>query len=79
MLQIGSPKLKILSEKFDGLNYEGIHFHVKKTAGLTIIVSHDGANDEIAKKVAKQYIATLPELSGFYTNIQIVDENGRIF
>lgn len=78
MLQIGSSKAKILNEKLNGLEWEGIHFEVISLQGLTLKVKHDGESDAVAKAALKKYIATLPELKNAYTNIQLVDEQGRI-
>lgn len=78
MLQIGCPKAKLLKEKIDGIEFEGIKFKVESTVGLTLKVSHNGESDSVAKSVVKKLIATLPELKSVYTNIQIIDENGRI-
>lgn len=78
MLQIGSPKAALLKEKLDGLEWEGIHFQVVQMQGLTMTVKHDGCSDAGAKAAVKRYIASLPEYGKAYTNIQYVDENGRI-
>ena len=78
MLQIGCPKAKFLKEKIDGIEFEGIKFKAESTVGLTLKVSHNGESDSVTKSVVKKLIATLPELKSVYTNIQIIDENGRI-
>lgn len=78
MLQIGSSKAKILNEKLNGLEWEGIHFEVVSLQSLTLKVKHNGESDAVAKATLKKYIATLPELKNAYTNIQLVDEQGRI-
>lgn len=78
MLQIGCPKAKILNEKLNGLDYEGIHFDVVELIGLVIKVKHNADGDTEAKVVLKKFLATLPELKNAYTNIQLINENGRI-
>ncbi len=78
MLQIGSPKAKLLSEKLNGLEYENVHFKVESVMGLTLKVSHDASSDGDAKALVKKIIKDIPELSNAYTNIQMIDENGRI-
>ena len=78
MLQIGCPKAKILKEKIDGLDYEGIRFKVESVVGLTLMVSHNSNSDVNAKSVIKKYITQLSEFKNVYTNIQMVDKNGRI-
>lgn len=78
MLQIGCPKAKMLSEKINGLVWEKICYEVVSMQGLTIKVKHDAASDAEAKATMKKFIATLPELKNAYTNIQLIDEQGRI-
>lgn len=78
MLQIGCPKAKLLSEKLNGLEYEGVHFKVESTVSLTIKVSHDAASDSEAKALVKKILKEVPELVNVYTNIQMIDEKGRI-
>lgn len=78
MLQIGCPKAKILKKKIDGLDYEGIRFKVESVVGLTLMVSHNSNSDVNAKSVIKKYITQLSEFKNVYTNIQMVDKNGRI-
>lgn len=78
MLQIGCPKAKLLSEKLNGLEYEGVHFKVESAVGLTIKVSHDAASDSEAKALVKKILKEVPELVNVYTNIQMIDEKGRI-
>lgn len=78
MLQVGSPKAKILKDKLNGLVYENVHFEVVKMEGLTLKVKHDALDDATAKSLLKKYIASLPECKNAYTNIQLIDEQGRI-
>ena len=78
MLLVGSPMYKILVEKFDGQEYEGVHFEVGKTQGLAFVLKHDAADDASAKKIVKQVVSEIPECRNLYLNIQYVDENGRI-
>lgn len=78
MLQIGCPKAKLLNEKLNHLDYDGIHFEVVECLGLTLKVKHNAENDALAKIAVKKYIAGLSELKNAYTNIQLIDENGRI-
>ena len=54
MLQIGCPKAKLLKEKIDGIEFEGIKFKVESTVGLTLKVSHNGEIDSVAKSVVKK-------------------------
>lgn len=78
MLQIGSPKAKILNEKLNGLDLDGVTFKVENVNGLTLKVSHNANDDAIAKALIKKYISSLPEAKNSYTNIQLIDEKGRI-
>ena len=78
MLQVGSPKYKILVEKFDNAEYEGVHFSVVKRAGLTFVLKHDADDDAKAKAIVKKVVSEVPECKNMYLNIQYVDENGRI-
>ena len=78
MLQIGSPKAKLIGEKLDSQEYEGVHFKVESAVGLTIKVSHDASDDASAKAIVKRVVASIPELKNSYTNIQMIDANGRI-
>lgn len=78
MLQIGCPKAKVLNEKLNHLDYEGIHFEVVECMGLTLKVKHNAENDAQAKAAVKKYITELSEFKNAYTNIQLIDENGRI-
>lgn len=78
MLQIGSPKAKILNEKLNGLDLDGVTFKVESVNGLTLKVSHNTYDDATAKALIKKYIASLPETKNSYTNIQLIDEKGRI-
>ena len=78
MLQIGSPKAKILNEKLTGLDLDGVTFKVESVNGLTLKVSHNAHDDVTAKALIKKYIASLPETKNSYTNIQMIDEKGRI-
>lgn len=78
MLMIGCPKVKLLAEKMNGLNYEGVHFEVTSVEGLSMKVKHSAETDSAAKAVVKKYIAGIPELKNMYTNIQLIDEQGRI-
>ena len=78
MLQIGCPKAKLLKEKIDQLDFESIHFEVVRLSGLTLQVKHTAASDEATKAAMKKYIKTIPELANLYTNIQLIDAQGRI-
>ena len=78
MLQIGCPKAKLLKEKIDQLDFESIHFEVVRLSGLTLQATHNADSDEAAKAVMKKYIKTIPELANLYTNIQLIDAQGRI-
>lgn len=78
MLQIGSPKFKLLKEKIDDKEIDGVHFKVESTQGLTLKVSHDAKDDASAKAVVKKLIASDADFKNAYTNIQMIDENGRI-
>ena len=78
MLQIGCPKAKLLKEKIDQLDFESIHFEVVRLSGLTLQVTHNAARDEAAKAAMKKYIKTISELTNLYTNIQLIDAQGRI-
>lgn len=78
MLQIGSPKVKILNEKLNGLDLDGVTFKVESINGLTLKVSHNANDDATAKALIKKYIASLSETKNSYTNIQMIDEKGRI-
>ena len=78
MLQIGCPKAKLLNEKLNGLKYEGVTFEVVEFIGLTLKVIHDAESDAQAKAIVKKFIADLPELKNAYTNIQLIDHEGRI-
>ena len=78
MLQIGCPKAKLLKEKIDQLDFESIQFEVVRLSGLTLQVKHTAASDEAAKAAMKKYIKTIPELANLYTNIQLIDAQGRI-
>ena len=77
MLQVGSPKAKLLEEKLHELDFENVKFEVLSMQGLTIKVNHN-SDDATAKAVLKKFIASLPECKNSYTNIQMIDENGRI-
>lgn len=78
MLQIGSPKAKTLNEKLNGLDLDGVTFKVESVNGLTLKVSHNAHDDATAKALIKKYIISLPETKNSYTNIQLIDEKGRI-
>ena len=78
MLQIGCPKAKLLKEKIDQLDFELIHLEFVRLSGLTLQVKHTAASDEAAKAAMKKYIKTIPELANLYTNIQLIDAQGRI-
>ena len=79
MLQIGNPKAKILVERINGLDYEGVHFEVVGAPmGLTFKVSHNAESDAAAKSLMKKFIAEQPECKNSFTNIQYIDENGKI-
>lgn len=78
MLQIGTPKVKILSEIINGKEFEGVTFKVESISGLSMKVSHNAKDDTSAKALIKKIVAETAELKNMYTNIQIIDENGRI-
>lgn len=78
MLQIGTPKIKVLGEKLNGKEFDGVVFKVESITGLSMKVSHNASDDASAKALVKKIIADTPELKNMYTNIQIIDENGRI-
>lgn len=78
MLQVGSPKAKLISERINNQTYEGINFEVISQTGLTIKIKHNADNDLIAKNVLKKMISNIPETKNTYTNIQYIDESGRI-
>ena len=78
MLQIGTPKVKILSEIINGKEFEGVTFKVESISGLSMKVSHNSKDDTSAKALIKKIVAETAELKNMYTNIQIIDENGRI-
>lgn len=78
MLQIGSPKFKLLKEKIDDKEIDGVHFNVESIQGLTLKVRHNANDDISAKTIIKKLIANDPEFKNAYTNIQMIDENGRI-
>ena len=77
MLQVGSPKYKLLIDKFENAEYDGIHFEIIKKQGLTFVLKHD-SDDATAKAVVKKVVSEIPECKNMYLNIQYVDENGRI-
>ena len=78
MLQIGTPKVKILSEIINGKEFEGVTFKVESISCLSMKVSHKAKDDTSAKALIKKIVAETAELKNMYTNIQIIDENGRI-
>ena len=78
MLQVGCPKIKLLKEKLDGLDFENIHFEIESILALTIKLKHNANSDQEAKRSLKKYISSIDELKNVYTNIQIIDENGKI-
>lgn len=78
MLQVGSPKVKVIKEKINNQIFEGIHFLVTSSQGLTINVDHNAESDEKAKSILKKVIASLPETKNAYTNIQYIDKEGHI-
>ena len=78
MLQIGTPKVKILSEIINGKEFEGVTFKVESISGLSMKVSNNAKDDTSAKALIKKIVAETAELKNMYTNIQIIDENGRI-
>lgn len=78
MLQIGTPKVKVLSEKLDGKEFEGVSFKVESVSGLAMKVSHNAKDDASAKALVKKIVAETSELKNMYTNIQIIDKDGRI-
>lgn len=78
MLQIGTPKVKILSEIINGKEFEGVTFKAESISGLSMKVSHNAKDDTSAKALIKKIVAETAELKNMYTNIQIIDENGRI-
>jgi len=77
MIQIGSPKIKLIENRLNE-NNEGISFEIVKRMGLNIICKHDATDDKTAKAAVKNLIASLPELKNAFSSVQIVDENGRI-
>lgn len=78
MLQVGSPKIKVIKERINDNIFEGIHFLVTSSQGLTINVDHNAKSDEEAKSVLKKVIASIPEVKNAYTNIQYIDKEGHI-
>jgi hypothetical protein len=78
MLQIGSPKAKLIKEKIDDKEIDGVHFKVEKMDRLTMVVNHNAKDDTAAKKVLKAFIPTIPGMGMAYNNIQLIDDKGRI-
>lgn len=78
MLQIGCPKAKMINEKLNQATIDGVTFQVVSMQGLTMKVSHDAKDDAAAKSILKQWLTSIPELKNAYTNIQLIDETGRI-
>ena len=78
MLQVGSPKYKVIKEKIDHNTFEGVTFEVTESMGLTFKVKHNAQSDEEAKAVLKKVISTIPEAKNVYTNIQYIDDQGHI-
>ncbi len=78
MLLVNSAKANVIKSKLDGASIEGITYHVVKTEGLMLHVSHDAENDDVALKTVKKFIKEMPEMTGMFLNIRIQDENGNI-
>lgn len=77
MIMISCIRPKIIVAKFDGLEYEGVHFKVEKINQMLVTCSHD-TDDDNAKKLAKIILRNMPEIHGMITDVKIVDENGRL-
>ena len=78
MLLIGCAKAKLLAEKIDGITSHDVKFEVKRIEGLSLLLDHTAVDDKSAKVILKEIIKTIPELKGFYVNVQMVDQTGKI-
>ena len=78
MLLVGCAKTKFLAEKLDGQVFHNVKFNVTKMEGLSLWIDHNAPDDRSAKGIVKEIVKTIPDLNGFYVNIQIIDEVGRI-
>ena len=77
MIQIGSPKIKVIENRLNE-EIEGVKFEVVKRSGLNIICTHSASDDKTAKALIKKTLSEMPELKNAFSSVQIVDENGRI-
>lgn len=79
MLLVGSPKIAVLSKELYNREIEGIQFDVVSKEGLTLKLKHNAESDQFAKDILKKYIKSLKDYGNVYTNIQLIDDDGRIY
>ena len=77
MIAVNSTKPKLIAEKFDGLQRDGISFKVHKIIGMSVILDIDGDIAK-AKKMIPGIAKEIPEFKYIFAHPMEVDENGRV-
>lgn len=78
MLQVNCPQARKVKDKIDGLQLEGITYHVKNLHALIIDVTFEGGEIDTAKNLLRKYIAALPEMRQMFLSIKVAYDNGQL-